>query len=379
MRPMNSAPRFPRCWPLGGWRFLAVAFACIQAASIALAQSDDCESLRQQMASGADPARAAQYQRAAQRQRSELARTRSYADQIGCGGALAILTDALSGQCDTIDAQIRRMENNLSLLESQLSSAQGGASDETSVAARYNTYCRTSDSTPSDPLGWDSLRPDVNDENPDAGPDEGAPRRSGGKVICVRTCDGGFFPLGRAGASAGGVERLQSLCSALCPNTEAKLYTTPEADDLNAAVAADGTPYSSLPSAFQFQTTFDAACTCKPPNKTWVEALAQAETLLDKGDKDVTVTSTMSDAMARPVAATPVPSRKKADRKTRVDLQAAENALATQAPTASTDSAGIASGAGSTEHVVKTGEGAIKEVSGPDGAKRRVRIIEPPL
>ena len=54
--------------------------------------------------------------------------------------------------------------------------------------------------------------------------------------------------------------------------------------------------------AFKFQKSFDPTCTCKPPNKSWVEALADAEKLLDRAaSKDVTVTAKMSDEMARPV------------------------------------------------------------------------------
>ena len=179
------------------------------------------------------------------------------------------------------------------------------------------------------------------------------------------------------------LDGLQSLCSALCPNAEAKLYTTNDTDDISSAVALDGTSYSALPAAFKYQKSFDRACTCKPANQTWVQALAQAEQLLDKGRaSDVTVTEKISNDMARPSAAPAAPAGKpnKRSKKALLEAQsAAEGALGAQAPTSGGDSAGIASGAGSSTPIVRTGEGQIRQITGPDGAKRNVRIIAPAL
>ncbi|WP_044156471.1 DUF2865 domain-containing protein, partial [Escherichia coli] len=48
--------------------------------------------------------------------------------------------------------------------------------------------------------------------------------RGGAQVICVRTCDGAYFPMrnlpeGRYGAD--------EMCQALCPGTEAVAYSMP--------------------------------------------------------------------------------------------------------------------------------------------------------
>ena len=357
---------------------LTLSFFAVQApATLVQAQSEDCESLRQQLATASDPSRGSEYVRALQRQRAELARTRAYADQIGCGG-FSFFSDG-PPQCDGLESQIQRMENNLGLLQSQAEQSRGlDAGQRTDLQNRYATYCNANSGADSSGLNDDPLRQGWDDLDSNAPDRDSAPRGRGGKAICVRTCDGGFFPLGDAGSDEG-LTGLQSLCSALCPNTEAKLYTTPDTDNLESAISVDGTAYSALPAAFKFQKTFDATCTCKPPGKSWVEALAQAETLLEKGDKDVTVTSSMSDAMARPGQATPVPRRRKNDRKSKVDLQAAESAVGASAPTASSDSAGISKSDSGPERLVKTGEGSVKELAGPDGAKRRVRIIGPLL
>lgn len=350
------------------------------------AQTYDCDSLRQEMATaGRSDPQAAQFTRAAQRQRSELARTQAYAQQIGCDkGIFAIFSDDPPPQCDGIKAQIERMSSNLNVLEAQIEQHQGGDPQlQAALADQYRTTC-SADPALADPYGDDSMRPAFGNGPDDTEPGE-AEHRGGSKAICVRTCDGGFFPLGSA-RGGGDLAGLQSLCTALCPNTEAKLYTTSDTDNIAGAISIEGAAYTDLPAAYKFQKSFDAACACKPPGKSWVEALADAEKLLDRGSgHDVTVTAKMSDDMARPVATTPLPT-KKTGKPGRRDLAEAQTgadaglgALAAQAPTASQDSAGIANDVGGKDKVVRTGEGEVRTMLGPDGSTRRVRIIGPAL
>ena len=359
---------------------LAVALAWFSGGANATAQSEDCEVLRQQMASSDNTGRVAGSVRAAQRQQAEISRTQAYADQIGCGSGFSLFSDAQPGQCDAIESRIQQMESNLNELTSQIESLRNGDPERRAdLDSRYNAACNTDTGGSHELNGWDDLRSGFSDQDDGGQGDPDAPRSHAGKAICVRTCDGGFFPLGAA-PSDSGADGLQSLCTALCPNTEAKLYTTPNTDDLDAAVAVDGTSYTALPAAFRFQKSFDPTCACKPPDQTWVQALAQAETLLEKGEKDVTVTSQMSDQMSRAAPSTPVSGRKTSKVKSLIDTQAvAEGALAAQAPTAGSESAGIGNRPTDANRLIKTDEGAVKEMAGPDGAKRRVRIIEPLL
>ena len=355
---------------------------------IVRAQSVDCDALRQEMAAVTrpDPNREARFARAIEQQRSELARTQAYADQIGCGGFN--LFGGAPPQCDAIANRVSRMENNLDSLDAQARALRNGNPDRAQdLAARYDSYCRTTpgpDSTEvySDP----GLMPDDGTSRMiDDQPAEERPQ-GGNKAICVRTCDGGFFPLGSS-VHNGDLDGLQTLCSAQCPNTEAKLYTTSDTDNIADAIALDGTSYTALPAAFKFQKTYDAACTCKPPNQSWVQALAKAEELLDKSrGHDVTVTEKMSADMSRPTApaSTPVKKGSKAIRKIVLDQppptamdETALGSLGAQAPTASTASAGIAAGVGAQVPVIPATEGAVKTFKAPDGTSRRVRIIAP--
>ena len=75
-----------------------------------------------------------------------------------------------------------------------------------------------------------------------------------GKPICVRLCDGAFFPT----ASVVGGE---AACAAQCPDAPTALYTMP-GDDIDQAVSSTGAPYSKLPVAKRYQTSFDSTCAC---------------------------------------------------------------------------------------------------------------------
>jgi hypothetical protein len=83
--------------------------------------------------------------------------------------------------------------------------------------------------------------------------------QSGRRHICVRTCDGYFFPLDQSGS---GISQ-EGLCKAACPGASVRLYTVPNgASDIDSAVNSDGKTYASLPMAFAFQQRRVASCTC---------------------------------------------------------------------------------------------------------------------
>jgi Protein of unknown function (DUF2865) len=362
-----------------------VLMALALSASLAgngLAQDMNCDRLLAAINAshkgGDDPGRD---DRAAERQGREIDRTRDYAASIGCDDPRrSDFDDGAPPQCASINAQLARMQSNLAAIEAQSRQSAGLDEDERHAAliARYNAVC-SPDGRPADPppsQGADNFFPEegrnpadgsATPGNPDdlsglplggSGTEEVARPRSSGRAICVRSCDGGFFPLASK-VPEDQLSNLDQLCKASCPNTEAKLYTTGPEDSLDSATAIDGTPYTSLPAAFKFEKTFDATCTCKPPGQSWVEALADAEKLLEERKGDVTVTPQMSDQLSK---AGPVP-KGKASRKT---------------PTGSAASAGTPPGPAQKARILRSGDGQTKEVKGPDGVTRTVRVINAP-
>ena len=83
------------------------------------------------------------------------------------------------------------------------------------------------------------------------------------RTLCVRTCDGFYFPIG----DNVGRERLHQdarTCSARCDG-EAKLFYYPtNGGSVDTMVDMGGRPYAQMPNAFLYRKTLVQGCTCKP-------------------------------------------------------------------------------------------------------------------
>ncbi len=307
---------------------------------------------------------------AAQKQRADLDRTIRNARALGCDRSQFFLFDA-PPQCPGLNAQIQQMQANLAQYQGGGNPA-GNAAARQQLTARYNAYCRGQAQATAPPRErgffetlFGIFAPNPNpfslDQQPRIEevrplPGEGLTPHGGSQALCVRDCDGGFFPLNLS-VRQSDPGQLTGLCQALCPNTAASVYTRSPSQDINTAVALDGdTPYSDLPNALKFEKTFDPACTCKPAGQSWAEALEGAEQILGRERKsDIVVTPEKSAELAKPKfekAAPPGPGARPSAAK---EDQTGKNSANTE------------------------GEALTQEVPGPDGVKRHVRIIVPPL
>jgi hypothetical protein len=105
----------------------------------------------------------------------------------------------------------------------------------------------------------------------------------------------------------------EKACKALCPATEANLYTYRNpGEDMNQAVSISGQTYTSSPNAFKFRSEFNPSCACKAAGQTWSDAL---KTIDDKAaaeqQGDIIVTEEGSKKMSRPQAKSPPAPAKK--------------------------------------------------------------------
>lgn len=124
-----------------------------------------------------------------------------------------------------------------------------------------------------------TIRPSGRDAGPDrddddfAGPAErGA--RGGARILCVRTCDGFYFPL----SVPGGDER--ESCRDLCPGAPMEVYRQPSGtDDMAAAVSPSGRRYASLPAAFLYRKQIKSGCGCDRKRVGAFAALRRDDTL----------------------------------------------------------------------------------------------------
>jgi hypothetical protein len=386
---------------------LAGAFLAIAAAvGAAQAQSADCQRLQQAIAAaGHGGGQNAQYGAAAQKQRGEIDRTVAYARSIGCENRKFLFFGSEPpAQCDQINGQISRMQANLASLEQRAGGADGGRAD---LVARYNAQCANPgggqqhgifDALFGNPSDRQSdvqtvpLNPDPN-ANPDQSPaDADKEAHAGSKAVCVRSCDGSFFPVSYS-AGGGRLDELQDMCRALCPNADVGLYTYSPSADIQTAVSISGARYMDSPNALKYRKTLDSTCSCRRRGQSWADALAGAEQRLGgQGKTDIMVTPEKSaelsrpkpDPKAKPGKATPPPADPPKivapDPKAAAQDQAPiDPLLGQQAATVSRESSGIAGGDAASSPLYTKGQGQTEDVTGADGVKRRVRIIDPTL
>ena len=225
--------------------------------------------------------------------------------------------------------------------------------------------------------------------------DDNQGRLGGSRVVCVRTCDGFFFPL-----PAGGREGAQEMCQALCPEAETQVFYMAPEGDIERGVSASGQPYASLANASRYRKTVVPNCGCRKEGEKWVDALQRAEDLLDRRKTDIVVTTQKAEEeLSRPKAEVakkaPDPKGKKAGSppvqaqgKQAPGQQGAvqqpvaepdpEQAVDTAAvPTASKESAGIGPQNVGKDKTVGQREGQVVEMTGQDGKRQKVRVVAP--
>ena len=82
------------------------------------------------------------------------------------------------------------------------------------------------------------------------------------RTICVRLCDGYFFPISNA-ASSGSFRSDLARCEQTCGGTPVRLFVHPTSTETNEDMQdLNGMPYRRLKTAFRFRSTFDAGCKC---------------------------------------------------------------------------------------------------------------------
>lgn len=289
---------------LAGLRPAGIALALALAAlpvTRAAAQVD-CARLARQIASLGNGGGGSQLAAtAANRQQAELGRLAAHARSIGCNRPHFLFFDDRPAQCDGLNARIEGLRASVAQLQR---AAYGGGGARQQLQQQYDAYCRGQ--RPPDFIerlfgGRDQIV-----YPPEGAPDDGAiaePQdstpRGGSEAICVRTCDGSFFPLTYS-AKRSNLGDLQEMCTALCPAAEVKLFTRAPRD-MKTAVSIEGDAYTSLENAFKYEKTVVPQCSCRKPGQSWAEALVDAEKLLGEGRKgDIIVTPEKAEELSRP-------------------------------------------------------------------------------
>jgi len=228
----------------------------------ASAQSFQCERLRaaiDSMPRGDSAAAQAAYQ-----VRSDMARLAARADAIGCNNQQFLFFGSPPPrECASIQRTLAGMRAQYDAFRARA----GDTGRRQALIAQYAEQC--GGEAPSD------------EEEPRQAEqaEQGAPS-GGGEAVCVRKCDGYYFPLTPAMSSAR-TEQLRELCQASCPNADTGLYSrAPHAEIASAVSAETGERYGDLPNALKYAKKLDSSCSCRKPKQSWAEVLGRAEQIL---------------------------------------------------------------------------------------------------
>src|SRR5262249_17047014 len=93
------------------------------------------------------------------------------------------------------------------------------------------------------------------------------------RTVCVRTCDGFYFPISYS-TSPDRFREDEQACQRMCPATEVALYTHHNpGEEMTQAVSLNGRLYTELPTAFQYRKALTSTCSCRRPAETWPQTL----------------------------------------------------------------------------------------------------------
>jgi hypothetical protein len=258
-----------------------------------------------------DPARDEQvhrYQDAAARQQGELDRVTSQARRMGCDSSgFFSLFNGQSAQCGPVNNQIQQMRANLDQITTNLERLRGGGFGDADRDNQRRSVLMALAQNNCGPQYAAALRGQGNfldnlfgNNNPGPPAGDFGPQSGTYRTVCVRSCDGAYFPISFATVPARFPDD-EKTCKNLCPAAEATLfaYRNP-GEDMSQAVSINGQPYSSSPNAFHYRQEFNPSCSCKAAGQTWADALKTIDdTTAAQQQGDIIVTEESAKKMSQ--------------------------------------------------------------------------------
>ena len=270
---------------------------------------------------GADPEQTRRYEEAITRQRFELDQTIMQGRRLGCdsGNSFFIFGPQRPPQCDRLNDQIGRMRSNLDRMTSELGTLRGGGSDLNrdlqrrqlvNQLAQNNCGPQYRQAATPPPQRQRGLLETLfggggwrEESTVEASPLDLPGGGNTFRTLCVRTCDGFFFPISFA-TVPGRFGEDEQTCKRLCPAAETMLFAHRNpGEEVDQAVSISGTPYTQMPNAFKYRQAFNSSCSCRASGQSWAEALGVArDETFQQGDILVTEQRAKQMSQPRPIA-----------------------------------------------------------------------------
>jgi hypothetical protein len=233
-----------------------------------------------------------QYSNAIAEQISELAKTAGDMRDRGCSSESSSVTDAdNAAECDEIQSSIDRMQQNLRYLKDRRNDASGGSDDQLrheieselrdsgcdqpTSSGSDTTISNRTDASPQpeeQAMRADTFYPPLDESVPhqvfggrNAFGTPAGPYGASVRTVCVRTCDGGFFPM-TPDATAADFQRDADSCAKMCPGVQTELFFHYLQRETTQMVSVStGAPYSAMPYAFAYKKRLPgekSSCSC---------------------------------------------------------------------------------------------------------------------
>ena len=284
------------------------------AAVLAQSQNPACQRLEAQLTAldrgNNDPTRADQIRRADEavgRQQFEVDKLVSQARRMGCGNAgfFSIFFNP-PPQCGPLNRKIEEQRDVLDRMQMQLERLQGGTTER--AAQRQSLLIALADNGCGQQYRaaaragqqggfFDRL---FGGGNIFTSP----PGEMGGtyRTVCVRTCDGYYFPISFE-TTPDRFREDEQTCQRMCPAADVSLYTYHNpGEEIAQSVSLNGRLYTELPTAFQYRKAISPACSCRRPGESWLEALKANGPDDTLAPGDVVVTDRNANRLSQPAA-----------------------------------------------------------------------------
>jgi hypothetical protein len=254
-----------------------------------------------------DPARAEQirkYEEAAANQQNELNRQQAQAQRLNCqaNAFFVLFQGGQNPQCGPLNSKISQMRGNLDRINADLERLRSDPGQEQRdgqrrsilVALAQNNcgaqYRAAVASAPPPQQRSGNLFEALFGPGPGSilAPSGGGLLGGGDtfRTVCVRTCDGFFYPISFSTNSSRFGED-EKTCQKSCPATEVLLFSHRNpGEDINQAVSTtSGQLYTALPNAFKYRQAWDNACSCRRAGESWAQTMKNMDdTTVEQGD-----------------------------------------------------------------------------------------------
>ena len=259
------------------------------------------------------------FDQAVHKQQSQIDNAMRRAKRDGClgrGGFLFRRTPKAT--CPALMKHIKKMQRNLTALEkkrSRYTPAQANTGQQKAAIVQKLAQARCGEQYE----GYERIRPTrrqglfgslfgnrngfVRDYS-----DMDLPSVGTYRTVCVRLCDGYFFPISFS-TTRGNFARDEGVCQASCPGTQAQLfvYQNPgqSPEDME---SVGGQPYRGLETAFLYRREYVKGCSCQAP-QSQMTAMTTSDLPIRNQQPDANSTGAKANKALSPQIPLPMPKQ----------------------------------------------------------------------